>query len=192
MVHSLDKTILIAMPGMLDETFHETTVLICAHSDDGAMGLVLNRLTDDLRFPALVEQLDLWDSDPAPSLLTPRDCQIHVGGPVDPSRGFVLHSPDYFCDGSSVRITDDICLTATVDILRELATGAGPEHVLLALGYAAWSPGQLEYELQTNGWLHTEATSELVFSCPVEHRYRRAFARIGIDPGFLATSGGRA
>ena len=189
----LDKKILIAMPGMLDDMFADTTVLICAHSDEGAMGLITNKLSDELDFSQLVSQIDLWsDDETPPASFAPRDCPVHTGGPVDPSRGFVLHSPDYFTKGASVKITKDICLTATVDILRAMACGGGPRHVLLALGYAAWAPGQLEDEIQANGWLHTEATPNLVFGTPVHERYGLAFSGLGIDPSFLTTSAGHA
>ena len=193
MTDYLDKKLLIAMPGMLDDTFAQTTVLLCAHSEDGAMGLITNRLMDDLTFPELLDQIDIWDDENGPDpVLSPRDCPVHFGGPVDQSRGFVLHSPDYHTEGATVRIGPGICLTATVEILKDLAQGNGPEHVLLTLGYAAWEPGQLEREIQANGWLHADVSAELVFSVPIPERYPLAFNQLGIDPSFLASSAGHA
>ncbi|MEO1720329.1 MAG: YqgE/AlgH family protein [Pseudomonadota bacterium] len=193
--NSLAGKLLIAMPGMVDDNFAETTVLVCAHSPEGAMGLVTNRPAADMSFARLVEHLELLDNgDPVVQLEggAPDDCPIHVGGPVEPSRGFVLHSPDYFTEGASVRIIGDICLTATVDILRTMAQGDGPKDALLALGFAAWEPGQLEREIQANGWLHTAATEDLVFKHQPEARYSAAMGALGIDPSFLVTSGGHA
>lgn len=190
----LDGHILIAMPGMLDENFAETAVLLCAHSEEGAMGLVINRISESFDFERLILQLDLWDKEPEPAAIASanRSRPIHIGGPVDPSRGFVLHSPDYFTKGASVRVTDTICLTATVDILKAMARGSGPKHAMLALGYAAWDAGQLESEIQANGWLHTKANAHLVFDTPIERRYDQAFDDLGIDPTFLVTSAGHA
>lgn len=205
---SLAGQALIAMPGMLDSNFADTVVLICTHTREGAMGLIVNRPAETVTFRRLVKHLDLLGSgeagdnaedDAFPDRAdddTPDDsvspCPVVVGGPVEPSRGFVLHSPDYYSEGNTVRIIPDVCLTATVDILRALARGKGPEHALLALGYAAWDSGQLEREFQANGWLHTPATSALVFETALDKRYSAAFAALGIDPSFLVTSGGTA
>ncbi|MEL6292212.1 MAG: YqgE/AlgH family protein [Pseudomonadota bacterium] len=193
-VTELSGKLLIAMPGMLDDNFSKTTVLMCAHSDEGAMGLITNRLADDISFEKLVENVDLLDDgDPIdPQIIGVGDIAVHVGGPVEPQRGFVLHSPDYYIDGSSAEITGEICLTATVDILRRLAAGTGPREALLALGYAAWSPGQLETEIQANGWLHTDASADLIFRNALTDRYQAAFDDLGVDPSFLVAQSGRA
>ncbi|MEM1306457.1 MAG: YqgE/AlgH family protein [Pseudomonadota bacterium] len=192
---SLAGKILIAMPGMTDDNFADTTVLVCAHSSEGAMGLITNKLADNMSFARLVDHLDLLDDGDAIEPVeagSPDDCPVQIGGPVEPSRGFVLHTPDYFVDGSSVRVVGDICLTATVDILRTMAVGNGPQDAILALGYSAWEPGQLEQEIQANGWLHTDASTDLVFERAPEQKYTAAMDQLGIDPSFLITSGGRA
>src|SRR5436190_1131184 len=114
------------------------------------------------------------------------------GGPVDTGRGFVLHSSDFFIKDATLNIDDDICLTATVDILKAIANGAGPKHAILALGYAGWAPGQLENEIQHNGWLHCDADPDLIFGRDVEEKYLRALRKIGIDPGMLSNEAGHA
>lgn len=211
--NSLAGHVLIAMPGMLDGNFADTVVLICTHTREGAMGLIINRPAETVTFGRLVKHLDLLgreagstapddddvedDADFEPDLDAEEadvadPCPVVVGGPVEPSRGFVLHSPDYFSDGNTVRIIPDVCLTATIDILRALARGRGPDHAILALGYAAWDSGQLEREFQQNGWLHTPATRDLVFETELDKRYLSAFAALGVDPSFLVTTGGTA
>jgi putative transcriptional regulator len=184
---------LVAMPGMLDERFQRTVIYMCAHSPEGAMGIVLNKPASDVSFPELLVQLDII---PEKELirLPSRIGRMHVlmGGPVETSRGFVLHTPDFFIDQSTLPIDDGICLTATVDILRAIAKGSGPETALLALGYASWSAGQLESEIQANGWLNCPADAELVFNSALDVKYDLALRRIGIDLGMLSTQAGHA
>jgi putative transcriptional regulator len=189
----LDGQMLVAMPGMLDERFQRTVIYMCAHSPEGAMGIVLNKPASDVSFPELLVQLDII---PEKELirLPSRVGRMHVlmGGPVETSRGFVLHTPDFFIDQSTLPIDDGICLTATVDILRAIAKGSGPETALLALGYASWSAGQLESEIQANGWLNCPADAELVFNSALDVKYDLALRRIGIDLGMLSTQAGHA
>ncbi|MEO1265264.1 MAG: YqgE/AlgH family protein, partial [Pseudomonadota bacterium] len=118
--------------------------------------------------------------------------RVHVGGPVEPARGFVLHSPDYFVSGASVNVAEGICLTATLEVLATMAQSSRPQDAFLALGYAGWTAGQLETEIQANAWLHTDANAELVFETPIDERYRRAMEQIGIDPSYLVSDAGRA
>jgi putative transcriptional regulator len=189
----LDGQMLVAMPGMLDERFQRTVIYMCAHSPEGAMGIVLNKPASDVSFPELLVQLDII---PEKELirLPSRVGRMHVlmGGPVETSRGFVLHTPDFFIDQSTLPIDDGVCLTATVDILRAIAKGSGPQTALLALGYASWSAGQLESEIQANGWLNCPADSELVFNSALDVKYDLALSRIGIDLGMLSTQAGHA
>lgn len=189
----LDGQLLVAMPGMTDERFSRAVIYICAHSAEGAMGIILNKPAADLSFPDLLVQLDIIpDTD---VIRLPRkvgSMQVLIGGPVETSRGFVLHTPDFFIDESTLPIDDGICLTATVDILRAIAKGEGPENAVLALGYAGWSAGQLESEFQANGWLNCPADASLVFDTALEARYERAMRKIGIDPAMLSGDAGHA
>ena len=179
---SLEGNLLIAMPTISDGCFARSVVYMCAHSEEGAMGLIVNQAAPGVAFPDLLEQLDIVEEDYCAS--APGDVYgrtVHVGGPVETSRGFVLHSPDYFVASSSVRVQDGICLTATLDILKAMLSGKGPEHALLALGYAGWSPGQLEAEISHNGWLHCQAEPDLVFDTQLESKYQRALSKLGVD-----------
>lgn len=189
----LDGQMLIAMPGMSDERFRRTVIYVCAHSQEGAMGIVLNKPAADLSFPDLLVQLDIIPQEGAirlPSRV--ESMHVLVGGPVETSRGFVLHSPDFFIDESTLPIDEDVCLTATVDILRAIAGGGGPESAVLALGYAGWSPGQLESEIQANGWLNCPADPNLVFGPSLDSKYDLAVRKIGIDLGMLSSQAGHA
>lgn len=189
----LDGQLLVAMPGMVDERFYRTVIYVCAHSPEGAMGIVLNKPAADLRFPDLLVQLDII---PASDVIRLPDrvgrMQVLMGGPVETSRGFVLHSPDFFLDQSTLPIDDGICLTATIDILRAIARGEGPASAVLALGYAGWGAGQLEAEIQSNGWLTCPADPDLIFSLGLEQKYERALRGLGIDPAMLSTTAGHA
>jgi putative transcriptional regulator len=189
----LDGQMLVAMPGMLDERFQRTVIYMCAHSPEGAMGIVLNKPASDVSFPDLLVQLDIIPEKEVIRLPS-RVGRIHVlmGGPVETSRGFVLHTPDFFIDKSTLPIDDGVCLTATVDILRAIAKGGGPQIALLALGYASWSAGQLESEIQANGWLNCPADADLVFDAALDVKYDLALRRIGIDIGMLSTQAGHA
>jgi putative transcriptional regulator len=189
----LDGQLLIAMPGMSDERFARAVIFICAHSAEGAMGIVLNRPAADLSLPDLLVQLDIVPE--ADRIRLPTEVgkmQVLMGGPVETSRGFVLHSPDFHIDQSTLPIDDSICLTATIDILRAIARGQGPRNAVLALGYAGWSAGQLESEIQANGWLNCPADTELIFNSAADTRYLLALRKIGIDPGMLSMDAGHA
>ncbi len=185
---------LIAMPGMMDPRFDQTVIYMCAHTEEGAMGLVINRPADDLDVGRLLVKLGIIDEAAAaielPEAL--RRQPVLVGGPVEPTRGFVLHSTDYFRPEGTLPISERVGLTATLEILQDMAQGRGPEHALLALGYAGWAPGQLEGEIAQNAWLTCEADEEILFSTPLEKRYEKALAKLGIDPGFLSADAGHA
>jgi len=181
---------LIAMPSMGDPRFGRSVVFLCAHSKDGAMGIVVNKLASGITFPDLLEQLDIEGAaSPRRDL---ESFKVHFGGPVETARGFVLHSSDYQQEVSSMEIADQVSLTATVDILKAIAAGNGPARTLLALGYAGWSAGQLENEIRSNGWLHCEADEDLLFNTDVELKYDQALAKIGVDPSFLSGEAGNA
>jgi putative transcriptional regulator len=189
----LDGQMLIAMPTMRDERFARSLIYVCAHSSEGAMGIVVNQPAPNIRFSELLVQLEVI---PAADLiqLPPRAGVIKVlkGGPVETGRGFVLHSSDFFIENSTLPIDDGICLTATLDILKAIARGKGPQSAVLALGYAGWAPGQLESEIQENGWLHCTADPELIFGPDIDGKYGRALRKIGIDPGKLSSEAGHA
>ncbi|MER2534057.1 MAG: YqgE/AlgH family protein [Rhizobiaceae bacterium] len=187
----LEDQFLIAMPGMKDERFSRAVIYICAHNDDGAIGLMINR-AQQLLFPDLLVQLGIMNEDEAIRLPSrARDFVVRDGGPVDRSRGFVLHSGDYRVE-SSLPVSDDICLTATVDILRAISVGRGPRRALMALGYSGWAPGQLENEIAENGWLTCPASSDLLFDADIESKYDRILDAIGIDLAHLSPSAGHA
>lgn len=177
--------LLVAMPGMRDPRFSKTVIYMCAHSPEGAMGLVINRTLESLTFGDLLEQLEIT---PPPS---ERAINVHFGGPVETGRGFVLHSPDYKQDGTLV-VADDVSLTATIDILRAIAAGRGPRFHLLALGYAGWGPGQLDGEIRANGWLHVSSDDALLFDRNLDSKWERAMSKIGIDPRMLSDEAGHA
>lgn len=189
----LDGQLLVAMPGMTDERFLKAVIYVCAHSSEGAMGIVLNRPATNVNLPDLLVQLDIIPE--AERIRLPQkvgQMQVLMGGPVETTRGFVLHSPDYHIAQSTLPIDAGVCLTATVDILRAIARGDGPQNAVLALGYAGWGAGQLELEIQANGWLTCPADTELIFNASVDSRYDLALRRIGIDPVMLSTQAGHA
>ncbi len=189
----LDGQMLVAMPSMRDERFSRSVIYLCAHSSEGAMGIIVNQPAANVTFPDLLVQLDVI---PATDLIQlPRRAEtvrVLKGGPVETGRGFVLHSSDFFIESSTLPIDDGICLTATLDILRAIAQGEGPRSAVLALGYAGWAPGQLEAEIQHNGWLHCSADDDLVFGAETETKYVRAMRKIGIDPAKLSSEAGHA
>lgn len=188
----LDGHCLIAMPGMSDQRFTRTVIYLCAHSEEGAMGIVINRLAPDTTFPDLLVQLKVVPEEERIQLpQAAMETKVLRGGPVETGRGFVLHTHDCFLD-SSLPVDGGVCLTATLDILRVIAKGEGPSKALLALGYAGWGAGQLEREIQENAWLHCPADAELVFNCQTEDLYSRAVARLGIDLGRLSGAAGHA
>ena len=181
----LEGQLLIAMPTMGDPRFERTVIYLCAHSAQGAMGLVVNKLATQITFAELLEQLSIE----APEVR--RDMRVHFGGPVETGRGFVLHSNDYQQD-STLMVGDAVGLTATVDILRAIAEGAGPQQGLLALGYAGWAPGQLDSEIQANGWLNAPADADLLFAGELDTKWERALNKVGVDVSFLSTDAGHA
>jgi putative transcriptional regulator len=190
---SLEGQMLIAMPTLRDGPFARAVVYLCAHRKDGAMGIIVNQSAETIDFPQLLVQLDVVKPDES-IVLPPRagDVRVLRGGPVEKGRGFVLHSRDYFVDNSTVTIADDICLTATLDILRAIAGGKGPEKAVLALGYAGWSSGQLESEILANGWLNCPADPSLVFDSDLASKYDRALAKIGVNAAMLSSEAGHA
>jgi putative transcriptional regulator len=189
----LDGQMLIASPAMQDERFARSLVYMCAHSSEGAMGIVVNRPAGNISFPDLLVKLDIIpraDVIRLPSRAG--DVTVLKGGPVETERGFVLHSADFFIENSTLPIDEGICLTATLDILKAIARGDGPASAILALGYAGWAPGQLENEMQQNGWLHCSADRELIFGTEIDAKYERAMQKIGIRPGMLSNDVGHA
>jgi putative transcriptional regulator len=189
----LDGQMLIAMPSMRDERFARTLIYVCAHSSEGAMGIVVNQLAADINFPDLLVKLDVIPA--AERIQLPRRAgtiKVLKGGPVETQRGFVLHSADFFIENSTLPIDEGICLTATLDILKAIARDEGPASAVLALGYAGWAPGQLENEMQQNGWLHCTADPELVFGTDTGGKYEKAMGKLGIDLGMLSSEAGHA
>ena len=189
----LDGQLLIAMPVMEDERFARSVIYVCAHSSEGAMGIIVNRPAGSIDFPELLAQLNIIDK--SNHIKLPQNAErmkVLKGGPVETGRGFVLHSSDFFLQDDTLPIDDGICLTATVEILKAIARGGGPKHAILALGYAGWGPGQLETEIQSNGWLHCAADADLIFGRDVEEKYLRALHKIGIEPGMLSNEAGHA
>jgi putative transcriptional regulator len=190
---SLKGQFLVAMPDMGDERFRDTVIYLVGHGDEGAMGLVVNQSLEDMRFGDILEELEL--GEPNDIIRLPeriRDREVLRGGPVQRGRGFVLHSDDYFRDGNSYAVNDDICLTATLDVLKAMAFGSAPSDSLFALGYCGWGAGQLEGELSGNGWLTVPFDRELLFGTPLEQRYDRALGRLGITRATLSSTSGRA
>ena len=177
--------LLVAMPHMLDERFAKTVIYVCAHTEDGAMGLVVNKVMENIDFPDLLDQLSLSASPKG------EDIRVHFGGPVESGRGFVLHSSDYVQDATMV-IDKAIAMTATTDILRDIAEGEGPRNSLLALGYAGWGPGQLDTEIQANGWLSVQADDNLVFNMDPKSVWQGALSKMGINVSMLSGDAGHA
>jgi len=189
----LDGQMLIAMPTMRDERFARSVIYVCAHSSEGAMGIVVNQQAANINFSDLLVQLDVIVADDLIQLPQRAGLvKVLKGGPVETGRGFMLHSSDFFIENSTLPIDDGICLTATLDILKAIARGKGPESAVLALGYAGWGAGQLENEIQENGWLHCSADQELIFGADIEGKYGKALRKIGIDPGMLSSESGHA
>jgi putative transcriptional regulator len=180
----LNGQLLIAMPGMQDPRFGRTVLYICTHSADGAMGLVINRAFGEIRFADLMNQLGIEGS-------SDQDRPVHFGGPVDSSRGFVLHSADFRVDQTLV-IDDKVALTATKDILQAIAQGSGPDNAIFALGYAKWFAGQLDSEIQDNVWLNAPADLGLIFDRELDTKWERAIGQLGFDPAMLSGDAGHA
>ena len=177
--------LLIAMPTMRDPRFTRTVIYLCAHTAEGAMGLVLNRLVGSLTFPDLLAQLGI---EPGPGI---ESIRVHFGGPVETGRGFVLHSSEYNASGT-MQVSDEVALTASLDILKDIAAGSGPRRSLLALGYAGWGPGQLDAEIQANGWLSVAADDALIFDAALDDKWERAIGKIGISAARLSGQAGHA
>ena len=183
---SLAGSLLVAMPGMGDPRFERAVVFLCAHSDDGAMGLMVNKPSADVGFADLARQLEIPRGEAS------REIAVHVGGPVELGRGFVLHSADWDSGESTLHIGGRFGMTATIDVLQALVAGDGPRDALLALGYAGWGAGQLELEIAGNGWLTVPASREIVFALPDARKWGGALAALGVDPVSLSAVGGRA
>ncbi len=182
----LSGQLLIAMPSMGDPRFDHAVVLVCAHSDEGAMGIIVNKRVPELHLDDLLEQLDIKTSDSS------RDVAIHFGGPVEGGRGFVLHSTDYPGNPSTLLVDPGFGLTATKDVLEDIASGSGPRAAMTVLGYAGWGPGQLESELQQNAWLTVDADEAIVFDPNDDGKWLGALKKLGIDPLMLSAEGGSA
>lgn len=182
----LSGKLLIAMPGMSDPRFDRTVVFICAHSEDGAIGLVVNRRAENISQKDLFGQLDI-QVDPAREA-----AWVHYGGPVEMGRGFVLHSNDWTLEEATLEVDETFSMTATIDILKAIAAGEGPRRAMIALGYSGWGEGQLEGELQQNGWLTVDADEEIVFGRANEDKWEAALAKLGVDPRMLSAEGGSA
>ena len=184
---------LMAMPSLRDGPFARSVVYMCAHRDDGAMGIVISQRAEEIDFVRLLRQLDIISEAEAIRL----PAEVHAvpvlrGGPVDTGRGFVLHSPDYDAGSATVRIDKHISLTATLDILRAIAAGEGPKRAVLALGCAGWASGQLESEILDNAWLVGPVPPDLVFSDEFGRKYDRALAGLGVSAAMLSPEAGHA
>jgi putative transcriptional regulator len=181
----LTGMLLVAMPSMPDPRFAHSVIYVCAHSEEGAMGLVVNQVVQNITLPHVIGQLGIEGE------MADQDTRVHFGGPVETSRGFVLHSPDYVLESTLV-IDDSFALTATVEVLKAIAAGEGPKRRVFALGYAGWAAGQLDREIQENGWLVVPADADIVFSIDNETKWQRALAKIGVDPSLLSSAAGHA
>ena len=188
----LDGKFLIAMPGMGDARFERSVIYICAHTENGAMGFMINRTLTTPSIDEFFSQLEIVSEAEKPNLAPHyENIQLHSGGPVEPGRGFVLHSPD-FKGESTLAVDDNICLTATLEILRAIVTKKGPKKFMLALGYSGWSSGQLEEEIISNGWLISPALPSIVFSSSNSAKYDEAMKILGVDPLQLSADTGHA
>ena len=183
-VDSLEGKLLVAMPSIGDPRFDKSVIYICAHSRDGAMGLIVNKRAAELEFGDLLEQLSIdAGQDVVP---------VYIGGPVQHTRGMVLHSADYEVKDSTIKVSDNVAMTASLEILEDISQGTGPEKGLLALGYSGWGPGQLENEIRENGWLVADADDAILFSEADAEKWAHALDKLGIDPKFLSLEGGKA
>lgn len=189
----LDGQLLIAMPAMTDKRFARSVIYMCLHNADGAMGLIINQRAANVSFANLLRELGVLEDggqDEIPARVL--DLNVLIGGPVETRNGFVLHSPDYSASESTLEIDAKVRLTNTVDILKAIARGRGPDRALVALGYAGWAPGQLEGEIQANGWLSCAADPDIVFDTDLELKYDRALSKLGVDPSHLVSYAGHA
>ncbi len=195
----LDGQLLLAMPSMTDPRFDRSVIYICSHSEEGAMGLVINSSAVNIDFPGLLEQLDVaynqedFSDEPLSTYKEEEGEEVilHAGGPVEIGRGFILHTADYVQESTMI-ISETIALTATIDILAAIAQGTGPKNYIVALGYTGWGKGQLEEEISRNSWLNIEADEELLFRTDLELKWARAMAKLGVDITMLSTHAGNA
>lgn len=187
-IDKLDLTgmLLLAMPLMGDPRFERAVILLCAYSEKGAMGLIVNKTSSDVRMSDVLDQLEITPSEKAASM------PVHFGGPVETGRGFVLHSDDYESSLHTLRVPGGFGMTATLDILEDLAQDRGPQRALMLLGYAGWGPGQLENEIAQNGWLTADATAKLIFETPTKKKWSKVLESLGVDPLGLSSAAGRA
>lgn len=189
----LDGQLLIAMPAMSDKRFARSVIYMCLHNSDGAMGIIINQRADKVSFAHLLHELGVLrkgaEEEVPASVL---DRSVQIGGPVKMEHGFVLHTPDFTTGSATLEIDSTIRLTNTVEILKAIARGRGPTRSLVALGYAGWAPGQLEGEIQANGWLSCPADPDLIFDEDLELKYDRALAKLGVDASHLVSYAGRA
>jgi putative transcriptional regulator len=185
-VTSLAGQLLVAMPQMGDPRFARSVIYLCTHSGDaGAMGLVINKVLGSLSLAELFVQLEIEPFRDA------KNRPVHFGGPVEPGRGFVLHTADYR-EEATLAVSGNIAITATLDIMRAIGRGQGPRQSLFALGYAGWAPGQLDAEIQANGWLSVAADETIVFDPDHDGKWQRALGKLGIDLSMLSSEAGRA
>jgi len=182
----LEGKLLIAMPGMADPHFEKSVIFMCAHSAEGAMGIMINKPVAGLSFHDLVQKLELAVTPSTP------DIPVLYGGPVETGRGFVLHSGDYASTEATLSVSEDVSLTATLDILRAMADGSGPRHAIFALGYAGWTAGQIEDEIRRNGWIHCDSDPELLFDSELDAKWASALRKLGIDLSGLSAHAGHA
>lgn len=190
---SLKGHLLIAMPGMEDERFLDSVIYLVGHGDDGAMGIMINQVLPDLTFPQILAEMELSEDDTLIELPTAlRNQEILRGGPVEKGRGFILHSPDYQGSTTTVSVDDEVSLTATIDILKDIISGQGPTQSLFALGYCGWGAGQLEEEIKGNGWLTAPYSADLLFETPYDARYNAAISTLGINRASLSPEAGSA
>lgn len=182
----LEGKLLIALPGMNDPRFEKSVIFMCAHSVEGAMGIMINKPVTGLSFQDLLRKLDLEVTPATP------DFPVLYGGPVETGRGFVLHSGDYESSDATLPVSEDVSLTATLDILRAMGEGRGPQKAIFALGYAGWSPGQIEDEIRSNGWIHCDSDAALLFNTNIEAKWATALGKLGIDVSGLSAHAGHA
>lgn len=182
----LTGKLLVAMPQMMDVRFAQSVILMCSYGKDGAMGLILNKPSTDIRMSDVLDQLDIEPTKEAAGMV------VHFGGPVETGRGFVLHSQDYQSSLQTLQVPGGFGMTATLDILEEIARGMGPAKALMMLGYAGWGPGQLDREIAQNGWLTADASPALVFDTPARHKWTAALESIGVEPLTLSSDAGHA
>jgi putative transcriptional regulator len=180
----LEGKLLIALPGMSDPRFEKSVIFMCAHSEEGAMGIIINKPVDGLSFKELMQKLELQITPATPNF------PVLYGGPMETGRGFVLHSGDYDGTDATLPVSDEVSLTATLEILRAIGDGRGPQRAIFALGYAGWSPGQIEDEIRANGWIHCDCDDALLFEPDFGGKWIGALSKIGIDvSGFSAHTG---